>query len=36
MTAASVGDHRGDGKLGDYSLAAYDAYVAEAAPFSSV
>jgi len=33
MTATSVGDRRGDGKLGDNSLAAYDAYVAESRAF---
>jgi len=33
MTATSVGDRRGDGKLGDNSLAAYDSYVAESRAF---
>ncbi len=33
MTATSVGDRRGDGKLGDNSLAGYDAYVAESRAF---
>lgn len=33
MTATRVGDRRGDGKLGDNSLAAYDAYVAESRAF---
>lgn len=33
MTATSVGDRRGDGKLDDNSLTAYDAYVAESGAF---
>ncbi|BDW82447.1 hypothetical protein MACH24_18850 [Erythrobacter sp. Dej080120_24] len=33
MLATSVGDRRGDGKLGDLSLAAYDREIAEARAF---
>ena len=33
MLATTVGDRRGDGKLGDKSLTAYDAYVAESRAF---
>ena len=33
LTATSVGDRRGDGKLGDNSLTAYDASIAESRAF---